>query len=199
MEEGRLALNPHLQLFLRTAALSALLALLLSSAPRFASSMLEEPVIAAPDDLKGGSTVGFRYAYVGGWMLTVSQLYAVLKPLVGGLGLRVRLSRWLDLHCALNVAGFTLILLHAGFPYAFGYFNPFSRLNPWMGLEGLVAIRGLLTWLVLAAASSGLGLRHLGRGRVKRVLRRVHVSLTPAVYLAGMTHIFISTFFPSSR
>lgn len=192
-------MNPSFNLLLRVAALSVLLALLLSSAPRFVSSMLEEPIVAAPEDLKGGSVVGFRYAYVGGWMLAVSQLYAVLKPLAGGLGLRFRLSRWLDLHCALNVAGFTLLLIHAGFPYAFSYFNPFSRLNPWIGWEGLVAIRGLLAWLVLAAAVSGLGLRHLWSGRVKWILRRVHVSLTPLVYLVGITHIFISTFFPSSR
>ncbi|MCS7127637.1 MAG: hypothetical protein NZ953_04560, partial [Thaumarchaeota archaeon] len=91
-------------------------------------------------DLKGDGWIGYRLGYAGAVMLVVAQAY-LFRP-----GLLTKLT-WLETHCYLTTAGGILILVHSGFPFSFGYWNPFERIYPWLGLYGLVGVQGLATWL----------------------------------------------------
>ena len=179
------------------AAPPLLLALLF---PRFLDAMAAEPILRDPFYLKGGSVVGFRYAYIGALCLLGAQLYTILKTMVIGGGLRVRLSRWLSLHCLLNVTGGVLLLLHSGFPYSFQYFDPFTPILLGSGLLSLLALRGLLTWLLLATGLSGFLLRYLRvRARWRRSLRLLHIGSTALVYGLGLLHIYLSAVLQIAR
>ncbi|MEM0481537.1 MAG: hypothetical protein QXM16_01425 [Nitrososphaerota archaeon] len=73
------------------------------------------------EDFRGGGVIGYRYAYVGAWMIILPQLYVFSKYFVRYFRVRIKLARWLDIHCILNVTGLVLVLIHAGFPYSFRY------------------------------------------------------------------------------
>jgi len=184
----------------RLLLLIAPLTLIALNSERFLDAMLTEPVLQSAEYLKDGSVVGFRYAYVGGLMLVAAQGYWMAKTLVVRGGVRLRLSRWLWLHCLMNACGGLLLLLHAGFPLSFQYFEPFSRLNPALGYPSLVAVRGLLTWLLLAAGVSGFAVRHVEmRAKWRRSTRLLHVGLAASAYSLGILHIYLSTFLPTAR
>ncbi len=181
---------------LRIIGISLIVVLLVYAYPRFYSSLLEAPNYSLIDEFKGGNTIGFRYAYVGAWMLIVSQLYVFLKYFVKYFKIRFKLARWLDIHCILNTTGFTLVILHAGFPYSFRYWEPFTRLNILGGLEGLIGIRGLLTWLLIFALASGFLNRYGGSPRLKWVSSKLHFYTILAVYVSASIHILLSILLP---
>lgn len=179
------------------AAPSLLLILLF---PRFLDVMASEPILEDPLYLKGGNVVGFRYAYFGALCLLGAQLYTLAKTLVTVGGLRIKLSRWLNLHCLLNVMGGALLLLHSGFPYSFQYFDPFTPILYASGVLSLIALRGLLTWLLLAAGVSGFLLRHLRvRAEWRRTLRLLHIGSSVLVYGLGLLHIYLSAVLQIAR
>ncbi|MEM1922733.1 MAG: hypothetical protein QXX80_02880 [Nitrososphaerota archaeon] len=151
------------------------------------------------EEFRGGGAVGFRYAYVGAWLIILSQTYAFTKYFVKYFGMRIRLARWLNMHCTLNVSGFVLVLIHAGFPYAFRYWEPFTRLYVLGGLEGLIGIRGLLTWLLISAFISGMLSRYGSSLRLKRISNRVHFYTALSTYISASIHILLSITFPETR
>lgn len=168
--------------------------------PRFLDAMAAEPILRDPSYLKGGSVVGFRYAYLGALCLLGAQLYTLAKTIVIGSGFRIKLSRWLSLHCLLNVTGGTLLLLHSGFPYSFRYFDPFTPLLQASWLPSLVSLRGLLTWLLLGAGASGFLLRHLQmRAGLRRSLHLLHIWSAALVYGLGLLHIYLSAVLQIAR
>ncbi|MCS7126760.1 MAG: hypothetical protein NZ929_07625 [Aigarchaeota archaeon] len=183
----------------RAIALSVIVGLLVYAYPRFLSSFLESPNYNLLEEFKGGNIIGFRYAYVGAWLLTGSQIYVLLKYLVKDFKMRIGLSRWMDLHCMLNITGFTLVLIHAGFPYSFRYWEPFTRLNIFSGLEGLTGIRGILTWLILLAFISGMLTRYSKNIRVKSIMHKIHSYTVLPAFASAVIHIIISILFPTSR
>jgi len=183
----------------RIVGISILISLLVYVYPRFYSSLLETPNYSLLDEFKGGKTIGFRYAYVGAWMLIISQVYVFLKYLIRHSRIRVRLAKWLDIHCILNTTGFTLIIIHSGFPYYFRYWEPFTRINVFKGLEGLISIRGLLTWILLLTFTSGFLSRYGSNLKLKRISNRVHFYSVLAAYALACIHILLSIMFPETK
>jgi hypothetical protein len=183
----------------RIVGISILVILLVYLYPRFYSSLLETPNYSLLDEFKGGKTIGFRYAYVGAWMLIISQVYVFLKYLIRHFRIRVKLAKWLDIHCILNTTGFTLIIIHSGFPYSFRYWEPFKGINVFKGLEGLIGIRGLLTWILLLAFTSGFLSRYGNNLKLKRISNRVHFYSILAAYALACTHILLSIMFPETK
>ncbi len=182
----------------RILGISVIVFLLVYAYPRFYLSLMEAPSYFV-EDFRGGGVVGFRYAYVGAWMVILSQLYVFSKYLVKYFRVRIRLARWLDLHCLLSVTGLVLVLIHAGFPYAFRYWEPFMRLNIFGGLEGLIAVRGLLTWLLISAFISGMLTRYGSSPRLKRISNKIHFYATLSTYVSASIHILLSLTFPETR
>lgn len=183
----------------RSALIAAPLILLALSFGRFLDAMLTPPILRSPAHLKDGSVVGLRYAYIGGLMLAAAQGHILAKA-VASAGLRVRLPPWLSLHCVLSTWGGVLLMLHAGFPYSFGYFDPISRMNPALGLPALIAVRGLLTWLLAGVGVSGFALRYLRiKAGGRRALKLLHTLLAASAYALGLIHIYLSTFLPAAR
>ena len=167
---------------------------------KFLHSLTSPYILASWEALRGGSILGFRYAFAGGLLLVFSQLYLLAKYSVVRMSVRGGLSRWLWLHCTLAAAGGTLLILHAGIPFSFQYLDPIGRLMTWIGLPTLTAVRGLLTWLLILTGISGITLRHVGmRPKTRRMNWVIHVGLAAATYTAGLIHIYISTFMPSAR
>ncbi len=167
---------------------------------KFLHSLTSPYILASWEALRGGSILGFRYAFVGGLLLVFSQLYLLAKYSVVRMGGRISLARWLWLHCTLSAAGGTLLILHAGIPFSFQYLDPISRLAAWTGLPTLTAVRGLLTWFLILTGISGITLRHVGmRPGKRRIIWATHVGLAAATYTTGLIHIYISTFMPSAR
>ncbi|GBC70647.1 hypothetical protein HRbin02_00415 [Candidatus Calditenuaceae archaeon HR02] len=182
----------------RILGISVIVFLLVYAYPRFYLSLMESPSYLV-EEFRGGGVIGYRYAYVGAWMIILSQLYVFAKYLVKYFRVRIKLARWLDIHCTLNVTGFVLVLIHAGFPYAFRYWEPFTRLEIFGGLEGLIGIRGLLTWLLISAFISGMLSRYGGSLRLKRILSKVHVYSVLSTYVSASIHILLSITFPETR
>jgi len=188
-----------MDLVARIVGISILITLLVYVYPRFYSSLLETPDYSLIDEFKGGKTIGFRYAYVGAWMLTISQVYVFLKYSIKLSRIRVRLAKWLDIHCILNTTGFTLVIIHSGFPYSFRYWEPFTRVNVFKGLEGLIGIRGLLTWILLLAFTSGFLSRYGSNLKLKKITNRVHFYSILALYALACIHILLSLMFPETK
>ncbi|MEN2975448.1 MAG: hypothetical protein ABDH32_07765 [Candidatus Caldarchaeales archaeon] len=183
----------------RAVALIILMGLLVYAYPKFLSSLQEAPNYNLVDEFKGGNIIGFRYAYVGAWLIILSQIYVLSKYLVIDLKLRIRLGKWLNLHCIINTAGFTLVLIHAGFPYSFRYWEPFTRVNIFSGLEGLTGVRGILTWIILIVFISGILNRYSKNVRVKSVMHKTHFYTILIAYVLAIIHVFISLIFPTTR
>lgn len=140
-------------------------------------------------DLKGSGWLGYRLGYAGALMLVIAQSY-LFRP-----GLLSKLT-WLEIHCYLTTAAGVLLLLHAGFPYSFEYWNPFERVYPRLGLYGLVGLQGLAAWLVVALIASGIFGRYVyGRHRWARTFKRwhtVHAILSGMLYVSGVVHLLLS-------
>ncbi len=184
----------------RLALVLAPIILISVNSEKFIHSIASPYILASWEALRGGSILGFRYAYVGGLLLTCSQLYLLVKYGVVRMGEKAVLSRWLWLHCSLASAGGLLLILHAGIPFSFQYFDPISRLMVWAGLPTLTAVRGPLTWLLILTGITGFMLRHMGmRPGSRRITWMLHVGLAASTYITGLIHIYISTFMPSAR
>lgn len=179
---------------LRVIGIFLVIVLLAYAYPRFYSSLLETPDYSLIDEFKGGGRIGFRYAYVGAWMLIISQSYVFLKYFVKYLRVRFKLARWLHIHCILNTSGSTLVILHAGFPYSFRYWEPFTRINIFKGLEGLIGIRGLLTWLLITTLISGFLNKYSSNRRLKWTSKKLHSCTILALHISASIHIFLSVF-----
>ncbi|MCF8884536.1 MAG: hypothetical protein QXK95_00305 [Nitrososphaerota archaeon] len=185
-----------IDLALRLAYIALLILLLVFFTSRFIDSLLREPTYRL-EEFRGGYTIGFRYAYVGGWMITLSQLYVVLKYVVGGFRIKIKLATWLDLHCILNATGFTLVIIHSGFPYQFRYWEPFTKVNLLEGLYGLIGVRGLLTWLVIILFTTGCLNRYGKNIKLKSITHKIHFYTAPIAYLLAVIHITLSILFPT--
>ncbi|MEM3399135.1 MAG: hypothetical protein QXR41_06770 [Nitrososphaerota archaeon] len=193
------AIKPSIEVGLRILGIAVIVYLLIYAYPRFGSSLMELPNYTLVEEFKGGGAVGYRYAYVGAWMIILSQIYVFSKYIVKGFKVRIKLARLLDMHCILNITGFTLLLIHAGFPYAFRYWEPFTRLNIFGGFEGLIGIRGLLTWLLISAFISGILSRHGVSLRLKRASNKIHFYTVLLTYVSASIHILLSLTFPETR
>lgn len=185
-----------IDLALRLAYIALLIFLLILFTSRFTDSLLKEPTYRL-EEFRGGYTIGFRYAYVGGWMIALSQLYVVLKYVVRGFRIKMRLTVWLDLHCILNATGFTLIIIHSGFPYQFRYWEPFTKINLLEGLHGLIGVRGLLTWLIIILFITGFFNRYGKNTKLKSITHKIHFYTAPLAYLLAVIHITLSLLFPT--
>ena len=150
--------------------------------------------------LKGGSWLGYRTGYYGTLLLVASIFYSVIKRLpprhiqrLGGTRL------WLNIHIWLAVSGSILILLHAGFPFEFRYWDPFRyiRLAQGGAVTGLVGFAGLATLIIPFALASGFIGRYLFKrvgGRVRLIFRywhALHIILTGGLYAAGVVHLIL--------
>lgn len=153
-------------------------------------------------DLKGGSPIGYKLAFVGTLLLIVGQLYSLRKRVRSRWVRRFgRRRRWLTRHCQTDLVATTLILIHSGFPHSFIYANPFEHMRLTLDPRGLVGVAGLATWLVLASAVSGVFGRYLyrrsgarGRGWFSR-WRKVHLVLSGSMYVTGTLHLLITVWF----
>ncbi len=183
----------------RILGIAILITLLVYAYPRFYSALLEAPNYLLIDEFKGGNTIGFRYAYVGAWMLIISQVYVFLKYFIRNFRIRIKLAKWLNIHCILNTTGFALIIIHSGFPYSFRYWEPFTRINVFTGLEGLIGIRGLLAWVLLLAFTSGFLNRYGSNLKLKRISNRIHFYSILILYALACIHILLSITFPETR
>lgn len=152
--------------------------------------LTEDPVPSLSyRDLKGDGWLGYRLGYAGTAMLLLAQAY-LFRP-----GLLDR-KEWLDVHCYLSAAGGLFVLIHSGFPFSFGYWNPFERVYPRIGLYGLVGLQGLAAWLVVALVVSGLFGRYVS-GRAApwaafRHWRAIHSALSGALYVSGTLHLLLA-------
>ncbi|MEM0443585.1 MAG: hypothetical protein QXI02_03495 [Candidatus Caldarchaeum sp.] len=142
-------------------------------------------------DLKGEGWLGYRLGYAGTVMLLAAQAY-LFRP-----GFLTK-PAWLDMHCYLTTAGGVLILVHSGFPYSFGYWSP-PRLNPELGVYGLVGLQGVAAWLVLVLIVSGLFGRYVysraaraGWGRAFKWWHSAHSVASGALYVAGFVHLLLA-------
>lgn len=188
-----------IEISLRAIGIAVIASLLIYAYPRFYSSLMESPSYLMVEEFKGGGVIGYRYAYIGAWMIILSQLYVFSKYFVKGFGIRIKLARWLDIHCILNVTGSTLVLIHAGFPYSFRYWEPLTRINILGGLEGLIGIRGLLTWLLISAFISGILNRYKSNPQLKRISNKIHLYTILLTYVSASIHILLSLTFPETR
>lgn len=147
------------------------------------------PVSLRPQDLKGGGWLGYRLGYAGALILLTAQAHLFRPRLLSR-------STLLDMHCFLTLIGGGLILIHAGFPFSFNYWNPLMRIAPGLGLYGLVGIQGVAAWLVLATMASGLFgrylYRHVGTYRLFRQWRNIHITFSGALYATGITHLLLT-------
>jgi len=153
--------------------------------------------------LKGGSWLGYRTAYYGTILLVASMIYSIVKRLnprlckkLGGRNL------WLQIHIWLAITGSILILIHAGLPFDFKYYDPFKYIRLAQGgIAGLVGFSGLATLIIPFALMSGFIGRYL-YGRVRQDLKSVfkywhivHIVVTGALYSTGVIHLIIVVWF----
>lgn len=149
--------------------------------------------------LSGGSWLGYRLSYYGTLLLVSSMFYSVVKRLdpkhsrtLGGNRL------WLQIHIILAVTGSLLILIHAGLPFSFRYYDPFRYIRLLRGgAAGLVGFAGLATWFIPLALLSGF----IGRYLYKRMgtdlkqwfryWHSLHIIITAGLYITGIIHLVV--------
>lgn len=153
--------------------------------------------------LKGGSWLGYNLGYFGSLLLVVSLVYSIVKRLnpeqvrrVGGSGL------WLNIHIWLAIIGSLMVLVHAGFPFDFRYYDPLKYVRLARGgVAGLVGFAGLATLIIPFALVSGFIGRYLFKrteGDIRGVFRYwhvIHIILTGALYVTGVIHLILVVWF----
>ena len=153
--------------------------------------------------LKGGSWLGYRLGYYGTLLLVISMGYSVVKRLSPSQARRVGGNRlWLSIHIWLAIIGSFMVLVHAGFPFDFRYYNPFKYVRlAGGGVAGLVGFAGLATLIIPFALASGFIGRYLfkrAEGEIKVVFRYwhvLHIILTGALYVTGVIHLILVVWF----
>jgi len=153
--------------------------------------------------LNGGSWLGYRLGYYGTLLLVISMGYSVVKRLSPSQARRVGGNRlWLSIHIWLAIIGSFMVLVHAGFPFDFRYYNPFKYVRlAGGGVAGLVGFAGLATLIIPFALASGFIGRYLfkrAEGEIKVVFRYwhvLHIILTGALYVTGVIHLILVVWF----
>jgi hypothetical protein len=153
--------------------------------------------------LNGGSWLGYRLGYYGTLLLVISMGYSVVKRLSPSQARRVGGNRlWLSIHIWLAIIGSFMVLVHAGFPFDFRYYNPFKYVRlAGGGAAGLVGFAGLATLIIPFALASGFIGRYLfkrAEGEIKVVFRYwhvLHIILTGALYVTGVIHLILVVWF----
>ena len=153
--------------------------------------------------LNGGSWLGYRLGYYGTLLLVISMGYSVVKRLSPSQARRVGGNRlWLSIHIWLAIIGSFMVLVHAGFPFDFRYYNPFKYVRlAGGGVAGLVGFAGLATLIIPFALASGFIGRYLfkrAEGEIKVVFRYwhvLHIILTGALYVNGVIHLILVVWF----
>ena len=153
--------------------------------------------------LKGGSWLGYRLGYYGTLLLVTSMVYSVVKRLKPRQTRRVGGSRlWLNIHIWLAIIGSLMVLVHAGFPLDFRYYDPFKYVRLARGgVAGLVGSAGLATLIIPFALVSGFIGRYLfkrAEGDIRVVFgywHVLHIILTGALYVTGVIHLILVVWF----
>ena len=153
--------------------------------------------------LKGGSWLGYRLGYYGTLLLVISMSYSVVKRLNPNQTKKFGGNRfWLSVHIWLAIIGSLMVLVHAGFPFDFRYYDPFKYVRLASGgVAGLVGFAGLATLIIPFALGSGFIGRYLFKrteGGVKAVFRYwhvLHIILTGALYVTGVIHLILIVWF----
>ncbi len=152
---------------------------------------------------KGGSWLGYRMGYYGTLIIVLSMIYSIIKRLkpkqiinLGGIRL------WLHLHISLAITGSIMVLIHAGFPLNFRYYDLFKYIRLAQGgVAGLVGFAGLATLIIPFILLSGFIGNYLfkyARGDVKRVFsywHAIHIILTAFLYLTGIIHLILVSWY----
>ncbi len=149
--------------------------------------------------LKGGSWLGYRLGYYGTLVMVASMFYSIVKRLdiryvrlLGGSGL------WLQIHIVLAIVGSAAVLIHAGLPFSFRYYDPFRYIRLFQGgTAGLVGFAGLATWFIPLILLSGFVGRYLfkrfdaGLKGWFRYWHTLHIVLTAGLYVTGVIHLVV--------
>lgn len=149
--------------------------------------------------LKGGSWLGYRMGYYGTLLMVASMFYSVVKRLGPRYGRMLGGSRlWLQIHILLAIAGSLMVLIHAGLPFSFKYYDPFKYIRLAQGgAAGLVGFAGLATLIIPLALVSGFIGRYLykrigvGYRKVFRYWHTAHIMLTGGLYVTGVVHLIV--------
>ena len=153
--------------------------------------------------LIGGSWLGYRLGVYGTLLLVFSMVYSLVKRLRPSQIRRVGGSRlWLNIHIWLAIIGSGMVLVHAGFPFDFRYYDPFKYVRlAGGGVAGLVGFAGIATLIIPFALVSGFIGRYLfkrAEGDVKVAFgywHVLHIILTGALYVTGVIHLILVVWF----
>lgn len=144
-------------------------------------------------DIKGGGWLGYRLGFAGSVLLLAAMFYSLKLHTLNS---KVSAKAILDLHCYLSIAGGLAVLIHSGFPIPGLTLNPFTRIHPGRGLEGLVGVQWIAAWLVLILVVSGVYGKYLygrrpptGPFKLFRSWHVFHVTLSGALYVTGVIHL----------
>jgi len=149
--------------------------------------------------LKGGSWLGYRLGYYGTLIMATSMFYSIVKRLDPKYKQMLGGSRlWLQIHIILAIGGSIAVLVHAGLPFSFRYYDPFKYIRLFRGgAAGLVGFAGLATWFIPLTLLSGFIGRYLykrmdvGLRRWFRYWHTLHIVLTAFLYSTGVTHLMV--------
>ena len=137
------------------------------------------------DGLKGGSQAGLLLAYAGTFLLVGAQFYTLAKrsAWMGLIKKAGGVRPWLSIHITLSFLGLIVVLIHAGFPY---HFNSNELVSHGLG--------GLTTWLLVAAAASGVFGRYIHKRlpAMKRSFaywKPTHLGITGLLFVAAIIHM----------
>ncbi|MFQ6134614.1 MAG: hypothetical protein ACE5KU_02215 [Nitrososphaerales archaeon] len=152
---------------------------------------------------KGGSWLGYRMGYYGTLLMVASMFYSIVKRLEPRYGKMLGGGRrWLQIHIWLAIIGSLMVLIHAGLPFDFRYYDPFKYIRLAQGgAAGLVGFAGLATLIIPFALVSGFIGRYLYKragGGVKRAFgywHTIHIILTGALYVTGVIHLILVVWF----